>query len=75
MSVIEVRTGFVFDVADNGAGVMFKFGEPPVALSIGAIPSRMPAGTLTPTAVETVRRTLTRYLPCFLPWHRAGRAS
>jgi hypothetical protein len=52
MADIEVRAGLVSEVCDNGAGITFKFGHPPITLSIGAIPSRAPAGTLLPITVD-----------------------
>lgn len=52
MSSIEVRAGIVADVSDNGAGITFNLGTPPMVLSIGAVPTRMPPGTLIPNAVD-----------------------
>ena len=52
MADIQVRAGLVSEVGDDGAGVTFKFGDPPITLSIGTIPSRMPAGRLLPITVD-----------------------
>jgi hypothetical protein len=52
MADIEVRTGLVSEVFENGAGITLKFGEPPMMLSIGAMPSRVRTVTLVPMEVD-----------------------
>jgi hypothetical protein len=80
MPDIEVRAGFVSELADNGAGITFKPGDPPMALSIGAIPSRMPAGTLISSEIDAneyivvaVRRSLLQPLNYVLLAYRRPR--
>ena len=46
---IEIHTGIVKDVVNNGAGITFTVGEPPLLLSLGALPNR--GGTLSSVAI------------------------
>jgi hypothetical protein len=51
MRDIEVISGFAKDVSDNGDGISFCVGSPPISLTLGAMPKRAPPGTFGPPPI------------------------
>lgn len=66
---IEIRTGVVREVQDNGAGIAFKLGNPPLLLSIGAVPrlGRRSTVTVVPNAVSAGEYIAVAVRPSLLP--------
>lgn len=51
MREIEIYSGFAQDVFNNGAGVSFKLGSPPIALALWRIPRRNALNALAPPPI------------------------
>jgi hypothetical protein len=41
MADIQIVSGFVTEVSNNGAGISFNIGTPPICLTMGAFPTRV----------------------------------
>jgi hypothetical protein len=51
MAAIEIRSGMALEVSDNGSGITFSVGTPPISVSLGAMPKRAPQGTFGPPPI------------------------
>jgi hypothetical protein len=52
MAAIEIRSGKASEVSYTGAGIAFRIGDPPISVSIGALPMLATSGMFAPPPIK-----------------------